>query len=88
MGGLLAALYVLKCFQTSLSGKHVKHMIDYATAVAVINSMEIYHSLDCDSTAVQIWEFSVLKNVTWVTAAHISGSSNLRIDNEYRYFLS
>ena len=36
---LLAALFALKCFHTSLSGKHVKLMIDNTTAVAVINNM-------------------------------------------------
>ena len=37
---LLAVLFALKCFYISLSGKHVKLMIDNTTAVAVINNME------------------------------------------------
>ena len=85
---LLAALFALKCFHTSLSGKHVKLMIDNTTAVAVINNMGTCHSVDCHSIAVQIWEFSMLHNITWLTAAHIPGSSNVRADNESRHFLS
>lgn len=36
---LLAALFALKYFQSSLSGKHLKTMIDNTTAVSVINNM-------------------------------------------------
>ena len=54
---LLAALFALKCFQSSLSGKHVKIMIDNTTAVSVINNMRTCHSNKCNSTAVKIWEF-------------------------------
>ena len=85
---LLAALFALKCFHTSLFGKHVKLMIDNTTAVVVINNMGTCHSVDCHSIAVQIWEFSMLHNITWLTAAHIPGSSNVRADNESRHFLS
>ena len=84
----MAALFALQCFQTSLSGKHVKLMIDNTTAVAVINNMGTCHSIECHSLAVQIWEFSMLHNITWLTAAHIPGSHNVRADMESRHFHS
>ena len=85
---LLAALFALKCFQSSLSGKHVKIMIDNTTAVSVINNMGTCHSDKCNSIAVQIWELCMLHNITWLTAAHIPGSSNCRADKESRDFHS
>ena len=54
---LFAALFALKCFQSSLSGKHVKIMIDNTTAVSVINNMGTCHSDKCSSIGVKIWEF-------------------------------
>ncbi len=50
-------------------------MIDNTTAVSVINNMGTCHGLKCNKIAVQIWEFCKLHNVTWLTAAHIPGSS-------------
>ena len=85
---LLAAFFALKCFQNSISGKHVKLMIDNTTAVSVINNMGTCHSLKCNEIAVQIWEFCQLHNVTWLTAAHIPGSSNVTADRESRNFHS
>ena len=86
--GLLAALFALKCFQSSLSGKHVKSMIDNTTAVSVINNMGTCHSDKCNWIAVKIWEFCMLHNIIWLTAAHIPGSSNCRADKESRDFCS
>ena len=85
---LLAAFFALKCFQTSISGNHVKLMIDNTTAVSVINNMGTCHSPKCHSVAVLIWEFCILHNVTWLTAAHIPGSSNVTADRESREFHS
>lgn len=85
---LLAALFALRCFQNSISGKHVKLMIDNTTAVSVINNMGTCHSPRCNSIAVQIWEFCKLHNVTWLTTAHIPGSSNVIADRESRQFHS
>ena len=36
----LAALFAIQCFQSSLSGKHVKIMIDNTTAVSVIGELK------------------------------------------------
>ena len=79
----MAALFALKCFEASLSGKHVN-----TKAVAATNNMGTCHNTECYSLAVQIWEFSVLHNITWLTAAHILGSSNVRADRESRHFHS
>ena len=51
---LLAALFALKCFQSSLLGKHVKIMIDNPTAVSVISNMGTCHSDKCNSIGVKI----------------------------------
>ena len=83
---LLAARFALKCFQSSLSGKHVKIMIDDTTAVSVINNMGTCHSDKCNSIAIQ--EFCKLHNIIWLTAAHIPGSSNCRGDEESKDFCS
>ena len=63
-------------------------MISNTTAVAVINNMGTCHSIECNSIVKQIWEFSILHNITWLTAAHIPGSSNVRADAESRHLRS
>ena len=63
-------------------------MIDNTTAVAVINNMGTCHSTECNSITKQIWEFSILHNITWLTAAYIPGSSNVRADAESRHLRS
>ena len=83
---LLAVLFALRCFHASLSGKHVQLMIDDTTAVASINNMGTCHTPECYSLAVQIWEFSISHDITWLTAGHIPGSLNARADRESRHF--
>ena len=51
-------------------------MIDNTTAVAVINNMGAFHSTECHSLAVQIWEFCISHETTWLTAVHIPSSLN------------
>ena len=85
---LLAALFPLKCLQSSLSGKHAKIMIDNTTAVSVINNMGTCHSDKCNSIGITIYEFCMSRNRVWLTAAHIPGSSNYRTDKESRDFRS
>ena len=67
---LLAVLFALWCFHASL------------TAVASINNVGTCHTPECHSLAVQIWEFSISHDITWLTAAHIPGSLNVRADRE------
>lgn len=85
---LLAAFFALQCFHSSLSGKHVKIMIDNTSAVAQINNMGTCHSEECNSLVVQIWEFCISQDISWLTAAHIPGSSNVIADGESRNFHS
>lgn len=85
---LLAAFFALQCFHSSLSGKHVKIMIDNTSAVFQINNMGTCHSEECNSLVVQIWEFCISHNIPWLTAAHIPGSSNVIADGESRHFHS
>ena len=63
-------------------------MIDNTTAVAFINNMGTCHTPECHSLAVQIWEFSISEDITWLTAEHIPGSLNVRADRESRHFHS
>ena len=85
---LLAAFFALQCFHSSLSSKHIKIMIDNTSAVAQINNMGTCHSEECNSLVLQIWEFCIIHNITWLAAAHIPGSSNLIADGESRHFHS
>ncbi|XP_044179907.1 uncharacterized protein LOC114968520 [Acropora millepora] len=85
---LLAAFFALQCFHSSLSGKHVKIMIDNTSAVFQINNMGTCHSEECNFLVVQIWEFCISHNIPWLTAAHIPGSSNVIADGESRHFHS
>ena len=85
---LLAVLFALRSFHASLSGKHVQLMIDNTTAVAAINNMGTRHTPECHSLAVQVWEVSISHEITWLTAAHIPGSLNVRADRESRHFHS
>ena len=61
-------------------------MIDDTTAVASVNNMGTCHTPECYSLAVQIWEFSISHDITWLTAGHIPGSLNARADRESRHF--
>ena len=85
---LLAAFFALQCFHSSLSGKHVKIMIDNTSAVFQINNVGTCQSEECNSLVVQIWEFCISHNIPWLTAAHIPGSSNVIADGESRHFHS
>lgn len=85
---LLAAFFAFQCFYSSLSGKHVKIMVDNTSAVSQINNMGTCHNEEGNSLAVQIWEFCISHNIPWLTAAHIPGSSNVIADGESRYFHS
>ena len=71
---LLAALFALQCCQSSLSGKHVKIMIDNTTTVSVIDYMGTCHSDKCNSIAVKIWEFCMLHNTPF--AVHLEKIGN------------
>jgi len=67
-------------------------MIDTCSTSAdsQINNMGTCHSEECTGNfpVVQIWEFYISHNVTWLTAAHIPGSSNVIADGGSRHFHS
>ena len=85
---LLAALFALKCFQSSLSGKHVKIMIDNTTAVSVINNIGKHVKvINVTHLELKFGNF-VCHNIIWLTAAHIPRSFNYRTDKESRDFRS
>ncbi|CAB3985948.1 Transposon Tf2-6 poly [Paramuricea clavata] len=79
---LQAAFCALRSFKHSLSGKHVKLMIDNTSAV-YINNMGTSHSDNCHSICVAIWEFCMTHKI-WLTAAHLPGALNVVADNESR----
>ena len=78
---LLAAYFATQCFHSSLSGKHVKIVIDNTSAIAQINDMGTCHSDECNSLVVQIWEFCISQKTSWLTAAPIPGTSNVVADD-------
>ena len=75
-------------FSVSLSGKHVKIMIDNTFAVAKINNMGTCHSEEYISLVLWSWEFYISHNIPWLTAARISGSSNVIAEGESMHFHS
>ena len=80
---LKAALFALKSFAYQLKEKHVKIMIDTSSAVFIITNMDTSHSDECNSIAIEIWEFCIQKQI-WLTAAHLPGSDNIVADKECR----
>lgn len=77
------AFFALRSFKHSLSGKHVKLMIDNTSAVYIINNMGTSHSDNCHSICVAIWEFCMTHKI-WLTAAHLPGALNVVADKESR----
>ena len=60
-------------------------MIDNTTAVAVTSNMGTCDSTECHSIAVQVCEFSISHNITWLTAAPIPSSLKVKADRESSY---
>ena len=78
----------MKTYISLPSGKPVNIMIDNTSAVSQINNIGTCHSEDYNSLVVQILEFCISHNISWLTAAHIPGSSNVIADGESRHFYS
>ena len=57
-------------------GKHIKIMIDNATAVSVINNKGTSHNDQCNDVACDIWNLCE-ENSVWLTAAYIPGKDNV-----------
>ena len=79
---------MLKTYISLPSGKPVNIMIDDTSAVSQINHIGPCHSEEYNSLVVQILEFCISHNISWLTAAHIPGSSNVIADGESRHFYS
>ena len=75
---LKAAFFALQCFETKISNKHARLLLDNSTAVA-INNMVTSHSVTRNQMAFSIWQWCV-----WVSAAHIPGKENTAADAESR----
>ena len=73
----------MQCFETKISNKHARLLLDNSTAVACINNMGTSHSVTCNQMAFSIWLWCRDSNV-WVSAAHIPGKENTAADAESR----
>ena len=80
---LKAAYFALKCFESKLSHKHVRLLLDNSTAVACINNMGTSHSDSCNDLTFCIWQWCIAREV-WLSAAHIPGKENTAADEESR----
>ena len=80
---LKAAFFALQCFETKISNKHARLLLDNSTAVACINNMGTSHSVTCNQMAFSIWLWCRNRHV-WVSAAHIPGKENTAADAESR----
>ena len=50
--------------------KHVKPMLDNATAVFCIQNMGTNHSVSCNEVTFAIWSWCIENNI-WISVAHI-----------------
>ncbi|KAK7109102.1 hypothetical protein V1264_013207 [Littorina saxatilis] len=80
---LKAAYFALKCFESKVSQKHVRLLLDNSTAVACINNMGTSHSDSCNDLAFCIWQWCIARGV-WLSSAHIPGKENTAADEESR----
>ena len=80
---MLAVFLALKSFSNTISGKHVKLMVDNTTAVTTINQMGTCHSWLNNQLAHQIWMWCIDHRI-WLTVTHIPGKQNTEADRESR----
>ena len=74
---ILAVFLALKSFSNTVSGKHIKLMVDNTTAVSTINQMGTCHSWVNNKLVHQIWEWCITHHI-WPTVVHIPGNKILR----------
>ena len=82
---ILAALFALKSFCSSMTNSHVNIYIDNTTAVAYINARGETQSLSCNKVARDIWTWCMVQNL-WVSAISLPGKENVVADRESRTF--
>ena len=54
---LLAAFYAVRSFRDTSSNKNIHLILDNSTAVCISNKTGTTYSYNCNSIAVQIWDF-------------------------------
>ena len=82
---LLAAFYAVRSFKDTISNKNICLMLDNSAAVCISNKKGTNRSSNCNSIAVQLWEFCQTHNIL-LTAFHIPGVQNVSADRESRIF--
>jgi len=82
---MMAIKHGLATLYSSHSDVHIKLLVDNMTAVAYINNMGGTHSLLCNNTAREIWNWCIERNI-WLTACHIPGIQNDLADKLSRKF--
>ena len=80
---MLAVFFVLKAFETHLSGKCVCVRIDNMTAVSDIGKMGTSHSRKRNALTREIWDWCIVRDI-FITTAHIPGVENKAADSESR----
>ena len=67
----------------TISGKHIKLMVNNTTAMTMINQIVTCHSGENNHLARQLWEWCISRNV-WLTVVHIPGKENTEEGEESR----
>ena len=76
---MTAARLALETLATAAWSTHIQLKLDNLTAIAYINKMGGNHSSECNHVTQQIWEWAVAQDI-WLSAAYISGDSNVVAD--------
>ena len=81
---LLAVKLGLRSLLVDCRGQHIRAVSDNTTAVSYINGME-GKSLPSDSITGTIWSWAIDRR-NWLSAGHITGTSNVSADDLSRNF--
>ena len=76
---LEAAFCALKSFGDKITGAHIQLHLGNTTAVAYINNMGGSKSLELNSLAIKMWDWSIQQD-NWISAVHLAGKLNVRAD--------
>jgi len=80
---LLAAQLAVQCFAKQESNISIQLRLDNITAVTYINKMGGTHSQSLCYLAIQLWEWSLERNI-FLSAEHLPGKENTIVDEESR----
>lgn len=84
---LLAVLFGLKCYASSLSNCEILFRVDNTTAISYVNRMGGIQYPELSDIAYQIWNFCEQRDL-WIFASYIQSSDNCEADAESRRLLS